>query len=226
MPTLGWCGVPLWRAILGGGPSSGAGPRLRDASSTSREILIFKLEVCGGGGGAAKRSLGILIFRPGLVDNFSFGIVILKVPSCCCCCGCCCCCCSTTGGGTGLSFRFSLSFLCFFRSSLDLSRSLCLCLSFFFFSFLCLCSDTSSAVGGGSTTGVGGRTGAGAGSAIGSRFTSGDLRSVATVIGAGLAKLSLSRFDTKVGSVSMPLTGLAGASSFRSGPLVLIALPF
>lgn len=137
-PTL--CGAPLWRAILcggpAGGPATGGGPRLRDASSTSREILILRLDDCaGGGGGAASRSFGILILSPGLVDNFSLGIVILSAPSCC----------VSAGGGGGLSFRLSLSFLCFFLSSLDLSRSLCLCLSFFFFSFLCLCSGSSSA---------------------------------------------------------------------------------
>lgn len=56
----------------------------------------------------------------------------------------------------------------------------------------------------------------------------GDFFSVATVIGAGFARLSLSRFDTNVGSVSMPFRDLLGTGScfiLTSGVLVLIAFP-
>lgn len=76
------------------------------------------------------------------------------------------------------------------------------------------------------TTGGGGAgagAGAGGGSGGGSRFTSGDLRSVATVMGAGLARLSFSKLDTSVGSVSIPFTGLPGTSGLRSGALFLTA---
>lgn len=151
MRTLGWCGAPLCRGSLAGGASWGGAPgaRLRDASSTSREILILRLDVWGGGGGAASRSFGILILRPGLVASFSLGMVMRRAPSAG---GC-----SAGGAGGGLSRLLSLSFLCFFRSSFDLSRSLCLCLSFFFFSFLCLlCSAVSSEGSGAASTGCGG----------------------------------------------------------------------
>lgn len=203
---------------FGGGPGSPTAGRLRDVSRRSFEILILSP---GGGGGAASRSLGILIFNPGL-DSFSRGMVI-RMPS-------------GSGAGSGFfsfSFSLSLSFLCFFLSSLDLSRSLCLCLSFFFFSFLCLWSDSSVGAGWGGWTGGGwtgcstwgGGAGGGAGVSItGSFLTSmGDFFSVGTVIGTGLAKLSLSRLETRVGSVSIPFRGLG--SGFLSGCLVFIALP-